>query len=373
MRLGPYHLARIQGAARALETEGASIHVVQIAARDHYEWAPVQTVAGSSVETLFSRRAYDELSGQEIMSRVDEWLNGQGVDVVVTNGWAVPEARAALAWAARSRKRRAVVMSETKADEAPRVFWKEWVKRRILRNASAGLVGGEVQARYLTSLGVPRERIHLGYNAVDNHYFEIESGRVRRQSPPPVERPYFLACARFIARKNFDGLLRAYSAYRSSAGASAWDLVISGGGKEEQALRGLCGSLAIDPWVHWPGFVQYSELPRWYGHAGAFIHPAKGEPWGLVVNEAAACGLPLLVAAPVGARYELVEDGINGLVFDPFEDSDITRVLLRISEASEAVRAAMGEAARRRVADFGPERFGQGLVAAVRSALAAPR
>jgi glycosyltransferase involved in cell wall biosynthesis len=325
------------------------------------------------VATLFTQRAYGELPPREIALRTTEWLSDERIDVVVTNGWAVPEARAALAWAGQSSKRRAVVMSETKADESPRVFWKEWVKRRILRSASAGLVGGELQAQYLASLGVPRERIFLGYNAVDNDYFEHGSDAARAEVGPLDGRPYFFAVARFIARKNFDGLLRAYAAYRRAVGGDAWDLVISGSGEEEVALKRLCTELGLDDCVHWVGFLQYPELPRWYAHAGAFIHPAKGEPWGLVVNEAAACALPLLVAAPVGSRYELVEDGVNGLVFDPFSDADITRVMLQVSEASVAERAAMGQAARRRVAEYGPRRFGEGLVAAVRAALVAPR
>jgi glycosyltransferase involved in cell wall biosynthesis len=347
--------------------------VAEVSARDHYAWASSATTPDLNVATLFTQRAYGELPPREIALRTTEWLSDERIDVVVTNGWAVPEARAALAWAGQSSKRRAVVMSETKADESPRVFWKEWVKRRILRSASAGLVGGELQAQYLASLGVPRERIFLGYNAVDNDYFEHGSDAARAEVGPLDGRPYFFAVARFIARKNFDGLLRAYAAYRRAVGGDAWDLVISGSGEEEVALKRLCTELGLDDCVHWVGFLQYPELPRWYAHAGAFIHPAKGEPWGLVVNEAAACALPLLVAAPVGSRYELVEDGVNGLVFDPFSDADITRVMLQVSEASVAERAAMGQAARRRVAEYGPRRFGEGLVAAVRAALVAPR
>jgi glycosyltransferase involved in cell wall biosynthesis len=357
---------------QTLATQGASMCVAEMSSRDHYAWETPSAGSVDGLTTLFPGTDYARIHPRELMGGVSEWLEDQRVDVVVSNGWAVPEARAALAWASRSAKRRAVVMSETKADEAPRVFWKEWFKRRILRSASAGLVGGELQAQYLASLGVPRERIFLGYNAVDNDYFERGADAARVEVGPLDGRPYFLAVARFIARKNFDGLLRAYAAYRRRAGSDPWDLVISGSGEEALALKRLCSELGLDDCVHWVGFLQYPELPRWYAHAGAFIHPAKGEPWGLVVNEAAACALPLLVAAPVGARYELVEDEVNGLVFDPFSDADITRAMLQVSEASAAERAAMGAAARRRVADYGPQRFGEGLAAAVQAALAAP-
>jgi glycosyltransferase involved in cell wall biosynthesis len=373
MRMGPYHHARVLGARNILSAHGAQVLVAQVCSRDHYAWDTPSTVSEEGYRTLFPGRDYRQLRSRLLMDRVTDWLEDERVDVVVTNGWAVPEARAALVWAGRSKGRRAVVMSETKADELPRVFWKEWVKRRILSPASAGLVGGELQAQYLASLGVPRERIFLGYNAVDNAYFR-DGSLVARQHPGPLGGvPYFFACARFMARKNLDGLLRAYAVYRSAAGSAAWSLVLSGSGEEETALRSLCAALKLDGHVHWPGFLQYPELPKWYGHASAFIHPAKAEPWGLVVNEAAACGLPLLVAAPVGSRYELVQDGVSGLVFDPFSDRAIADVLIRVSSVSVAERHAMGAAAQRRVEDYGPKRFGEGLLAAVRAAVAAPR
>ena len=87
--------------------------------------------------------------------------------------------------------------------------------------------------------------------------------------------------------------------------------------------------------VIWAGFLQYQQLPRYYGLANAFIHPPKSEPWGLVVNEAAASSLPLLVSNTVGAGYELVRDGFNGFLFDPNSATDISEALLRLARHRE--------------------------------------
>lgn len=376
-RIGPYHLARaIAGEAR-LRKLGASLHLAEVCSRDLYAWDTGEMVRPPWATTLFPSRDYSELKPRNLRASVVSWLGSVEPDAVVVNGWSVVEARAALGWAASQRSRRAVVMSETKFDEAPRRFWKEWVKRRIVSKAQAGLVGGAPHAEYLQSLGVPKERIFLGYNAVDNDYFSRESA-VWRSRPPTVkagpESPYFLASARFIARKNLDGLLQAYALYRNSASnahSALWPLVVIGSGEQEGALRLLCSELGLDPFVHWPGFVQYQDLPRWYGGAGAFIHPALSEPWGLVINEAASSSLPLLVAKPVGARYELVEDGVNGFVFDPCSSEDIARKMVRVFRLSSVERARMGKAAKSKVDEFGPERFAQGLVSAVTSALTA--
>ena len=102
--------------------------------------------------------------------------------------------------------------------------------------------------------------------------------------------------------------------------------------------------------------------------ASAFVHPARVEPWGLVVNEAAASGLPLLVARPVGARYELLAEGENGLAFDPTNVSDMDQALREMACMSDDKRSAMGAKSVTIVADWSPLRFGEGLYAAVRAA-----
>lgn len=373
-RFGPYHLARLRGLAEVAGTRGFSVLGVEVAQLDHYRWNPVQSENGVARETLFPGRAYDSLRPGEIRRKVFAALDRIQPMVVAVNGWAMPEARAALAWVRRTPNARAVIMSETKVDEAPRVFWKEWVKRGIVSGAQAGLVGGQRQLEYLAQLGVPRERIRLGYNAVDNAHFEQGSAHARiharelRQNLHLPER-YFFACTRFLPRKNLDGLLRAYARYRNEVGASErWQLVISGSGECEADLHGQVRVLGLAGEVHFVGFRQYEELPAFYGLASAFVHPALSEPWGLVVNEAAASALPLLVSRTVGSAYELVEHGVNGYTFEPGDVDAMTRVLVDITRLPEEARSAMGNAARERVAEFGPERFGQGLCEAMDAA-----
>jgi len=125
--------------------------------------------------------------------------------------------------------------------------------------------------------------------------------------------------------------------------------------------------------VVFAGFRQIEELPFFYRGAGAFIHPAISEPWGLVINEAMASGLPILSSKNVGAAEELVRDGINGFTFDPENIQELTSVLVTMAEMRVEQRAAMGEASRRMIADWGPERFAQGAEYAARAAMSAPQ
>jgi len=98
------------------------------------------------------------------------------------------------------------------------------------------------------------------------------------------------------------------------------------------------------PAVYFPGFRQIEELPRFYAHAGAFIHPALEEPWGLVINEAMASGLPVLSGNNVGAAAELICEGVNGWTFDATDVNAMAEAMARVAVLSEEERLAMGKA-----------------------------
>ena len=126
----------------------------------------------------------------------------------------------------------------------------------------------------------------------------------------------------------------------------------------------LAGSVVL------AGFRQYDELPAWYGLASAFVHASTTEQWGLVVNEAMASGLPVLVSNRCGCAPDLVEDGVNGFTFDPYDVEALAGLMQRVAAMTDERRAAMGRAGQRIIADWGPERFADGLMQAVRSGAA---
>jgi len=120
-----------------------------------------------------------------------------------------------------------------------------------------------------------------------------------------------------------------------------------------------------------PGFKQYDELPAWYGLAGAFVHASTTEQWGLVVNEAMASGLPVLVSERCGCAPDLVKDGVNGFIFDPYDVERLARLMYRLAHG-DVDRDAMGRASQEIIADWGLERFADGLAKAVDVAVSRP-
>lgn len=372
--LGPYHLARLRAAAGRLDRIGGRVVAYETAGVERkYPWRASDGPEPFERVTLFPGAALEGLPRRECARAIREALDRDRPDAVAVAGYVRAESLAAAAWA-RAHGLPAVLMSESQSIDRPRAWWKEAIKRRRVRRFDAALVGGPAHREYLEALGMPPDRIALGYNAVDNEHFASACARSRSQ---PRSRsglpsgPYFLSVGRFVAEKNLERLLRAFATYRRSAPSeAAWDLVLCGGGELEARLDRLIRAEGLSGCVHRPGFLQSEELPRWYAHASAFVLPSLSEPWGLVVNEAAASGLPLLVSDRAGCARTLVPDppGQAGWRLDPTDHEHITASLARMSACSEAERTAMGRRAAEIVAGWGPGRFASGLLDAVEMA-----
>jgi glycosyltransferase involved in cell wall biosynthesis len=290
-----------------------------------------------------------------------------------------------------------VVMSESSRQDEPRTWWKEVIKRRVAGLYSAALVGGRRHVEYLAELGMPQERIFTGYDVVDNNYFgrtaeEIRSHRPQVSKKSALPENYFLASARFVEKKNLAKLIQAYAEYRQrseviylrqgyggqgrrksevSDDTEAWDLVVLGDGPLKADLCHLISDRGLNEHVHLPGFKPYDELPVYYALANAFVHASTSEQWGLVVNEAIASGLPVIVSNRCGCAPELV-DG-NGFTFDPTNEDDLATRLLETASSSDQERKRIGENSYRIAANFAPERFGEGLERATSVALGVPQ
>jgi glycosyltransferase involved in cell wall biosynthesis len=381
--IGGYHAARLRAAYIACQQKGWKLSAVQITdnAQEH-PWGDVEEEITFPVETLLpiATTSPSTPRTQESTlpaSLIPSYLDALQPDILAIPGWGFPISRAALAWC-QKHNIPTILMSESKWDDEQRQWWKEQVKSWLyVRKYDAALVGGKLHRDYLNKLGFPQERIFLGYNAVDNDYFTQNAEIARRdpvqarQRQPKIPlKPYFIVVTRLIKRKNVFPLVQAFAAYRQQIGdEQAWDIVICGNGVEEASIRNLIVEQKLQDCVHLPGFITYQAIGDWYGLANAFVHPALQEQWGLVLNEACAAGLPVLCSRTVGAGYELVDNGKNGLLFDPTSREDMTRALLTIHHMDLDSRSKMGHFSQEIVANYAPQKFADGLLKAVDTAM----
>lgn len=370
-RFGPYHWARLKAVSSGFDL----LAIEQSAETTEYLWNKVEGEGGFQRTTLFPDGESEKQQRVEIGSRMSAALDAFAPKAVAIPGWSTPGALSGLRWCLRTRVP-AIVLSESTARDAPRSAGKEWLKRRVLNLCSAALVGGTRHREYVEVLGMPGEKVFLGYDAVDNRHFSDGADEARRNAAAvrkELELPerYFLASSRFLPQKNLFMLLEAFAVYRRTAGAEgSCSLVLLGDGALRQGILRHRDRLGLGNAVMLPGFQQYDELPKYYGLAQAFVHAATSEPWGLVVNEAMASGLPVIVSEHCGCAADLVQEECNGFLFNPQVSGELSEALTKMAGKTEAEREAFSSASRTIIAEWGLERFRDCLQEAVREACA---
>lgn len=372
-QIGHYHDARY----RAVAAMGT--HFTVIATQNEADFTEFLSsrTCGYPVDPLYNgRAAYRQAcAAGQVWPTVQSRLSALDPTVVVVAGWATPESFAAIAWA-RKQRRRLVMLSESQASDAERSIWREVVKRRIVGFADAALVGGPPHRDYAVALGLPPDAVFMGYDAVENAHFAVGARAARADAAATRSRlvmpkRYLLASARFITKKNLPRLVSAYAGAIAGR-AHAPDLVILGDGPERAAVDAVIAWAGVSGRVHLPGFRGYPDLPAFYGLSEGFVHVSTSEQWGLVINEAAASGVPIVASSACGATGSLVADGETGFIVEATSEASIRDGLRRLIDLDPQDRAAMGRAAERRVANWGPERFADGLLSACHAAEARP-
>jgi len=371
--IGPYHHARLNTA-----TDKLSVIGFEWSAKGYDAWGAPDSAARYQKISLFPEATDDHPQKSDLRRAFWSALEQTNPDVVAVNGWNNFGSLITADCCVR-RAIPMIVMSESARQDELRTWWKEMIKRRIVNLYSAALVGGKRHVEYLVELGMPRERIFVGYDVVDNEYFRQRAEEVRSQKSEVREKyrlpeNYFLASARFIEKKNLLRLIRAYAEYREKpelTGSAPWDLVLLGDGPLRETLNSQLSTLNLHANVHLPGFKRYDELPVYYALAKAFVHASTTEQWGLVVNEAVASGLPVIVSDRCGCVPELVNG--NGFTFDPFNEQQLAELLLRVALLRDDDRKSLGNASCKIAANFAPDRFGEGLEQAAQPALSHPR
>jgi glycosyltransferase involved in cell wall biosynthesis len=211
--------------------------------------------------------------------------------------------------------------------------------------------------------GVPPDRIWTFANTVDTEAFAARSDarraereELRRRLGVGRDDVVALSVCRLVPEKGLDVLLRA------AATVPQVVPVLAGAGPERARLEALAvelGSRAV-----LLGDVPWEEVVDLYVAADLFVLLSRHEPWGVVVNEAAACALPLVLSEHVGAAPDLVEEGENGFVV-AVDDVAAAAAALRGLAADAARRERFGRRSREIALGWGYDASVDGFVAAV--------
>jgi len=334
-----YHVDRCEAVARRLAGKAQVVAVEVATTSADYAWEASGDVAGARKMVLFPGESFDAVPPWRRFRAILRAVRGCDM-VCVGLGYGDRDA-ILLSWTLRLLGIRVVVLSESKFDDIQRNVWFEAAKALLLSCYSAAIVGGTRHLAYFRFLGFRRRPVMLGYDCVG-------MDRVRREAavlglaPEWSQRP-FVYVGRFVSKKNLHALLDGYAAYSARGPQPVRPLVMAGSGPLEQELREHATRLGIDDLVRFTGFLTAAEVSRLMAGALALVLVSSEEQWGLVVNEAAALGLPVIVSTAVGARDLLVRNLVNGFVVEPRSHAGMAHAMAMLA-SDEALWTAMSAA-----------------------------
>jgi len=291
-------------------------------------------------------------------------------DVVVVSGWSTFAAQAAIAWC-RVKGVPYVLVVESH-DEGPRAGWRRTVKGTvvppIVERAAGLLVTGTLARDSMIARGAHPERVRIFANTIDVEAFGDRADRLAGSRPELRHAlgaghadVIVLSVARLAREKGLDVLLRAVAA----ADDPRLLVVVAGEGPERDALSELADELQVRLLL--AGDVDWERIVELYVAADVFALLSEREPWAVVVNEAAACGLPLVLSDRVGAAHDLLRNGANGALVAA-GDVPAAAKALRYLAADPELRRTQGVRSRELARDWGYGPSVEGFLEAVREA-----
>lgn len=363
--ISPYRIPLFNALARCPDV---NLHVIFLAETDPSlrQWQIYKNEIRFSYQVLPSWRRrvgkYNFLLNRGVMKA----LEAAAPDAILCGGYSYVASWQSLFWS-RSHQVPFLLWSETNLQDLRRGTWiVESVKKEFLSRCTAFVVPGQSARAYFRAHRVDSENIFTAPNAVDNDLFTAASerarsqpGQVRKELALPVR--YFLFVGRLIPEKGVFDLLTAYAKLESPLREQI-GLVFVGEGTARAALQQQAATISPGV-VRFAGFVQRDDLAKYYALADALILPTHSDPWGLVVNEAMACELPIIVTEVAGCAPDLVKSEWNGFSVPPADVPSLSNAMARLAAQPDLSRK-MGANSKQLIANFSAERWATAICSA---------
>lgn len=238
-----------------------------------------------------------------------------------------------------------------------RMLYKEIYKTIFLKLCDAAFCPGSAAKKYIQKLKMEKSRIFIvnltpDYKTIEKAWLETFKNReeIKRENN---FKPYnFLYVGRLSKEKNLEMLIRSFSRLKNeNNNYEDWGLIIVGSGQDEAELKRNVRDLNI-PGIFFTGKKKLKEVLIYYAISDVLVLPSMGDTWGIVVNEAMICGLPVIVSNKCGSAYDLVKE--NGFIFDPNDDNNLTEIMLKFAN-KEVSAFEMGEKSKDIIREYNPE------------------
>lgn len=330
--IAPYKVCVFEALAARFLGQMKVVYLARIAA--NRQWSTDLAGTSFSYQVIFEG-VFEDANPFWLAARLYTHLRRASPSIVVVGGFNYLVYWVAWIWAQLNAKK-LILINESHYLDRPRVWWKEAMKSVFVRRCDAALVDGTRHKAYTERLGLNSQRIFikLGTGPIDVERYRSQSQKFKLDKERWCELlglapRNFLFVGRFASEKNLFTLLRAFKRVQSVA--SGWGLILVGTGPLFSDVARYIEMNQISD-VHMAGYKEGSELELFYGLSDVFVLPSTSEPWGLVVNEAMASGLPVIASRACGCVPDLVRDGITGATFEPDDEDELVEKMSRLSQ-----------------------------------------
>jgi glycosyltransferase involved in cell wall biosynthesis len=359
-----YWQARLNALSRFLHDRNISLDIVEIAdSGSHYDFSGRVHKYSDKWHCLFPNKRIEEVNPHVANKRLREKLDELSPDIVIAGAIAFFSGAAAVRWATENRKK-VIIFDDARLQDIPRSAYVNYIKRRIFTCINAVFCPSSASNETFNFFGVKNEQIFYGVDTIDNLFWQDTKMANHLGDLPET---YFLTIGRQIPIKNFLFLLKAYSEYvnrSENENLNPYHLVIIGSGTEHNNLVQFALTKQLKT-IHFLPPMSQEVLKEVYKKASVFILPSTRETWGLVVNEAMASGLPVLVSNQAGCASTLIKEGINGYSFSPENLQELSTLLLKMHKLSLTERESMGQKSIEIISEWGLDRFCNGIFEAI--------
>ncbi|HVS93271.1 MAG TPA: glycosyltransferase [Mucilaginibacter sp.] len=303
---------------------------------------------------LFPEQSFSELSVNKLKNALFAKLDEINPDVVISGSIVFFSGALGIRWA-KNHQKKFIMFDDAKPSQVKRNLLVQSIKDLITRQIDGiWLPTKDYDAEY-TGLDKNNVVFFHGYNCINNEIFKFNSSR-------EIVGKVIVCVARLVPIKNLDNLLRAWKLIETKN--PDYKLVIIGDGPEFEHLNYLKTNLKLDR-VVFLGAVNNTDIPTYFYNASAFILPSLSESWGLVVNEALAAGLPVLLSNKINARNSLLREGVNGFAFNPLSVSEMTDKINRYINLDLDTKMAMSKKSLEVIDEMSYENMGCELLTAL--------
>ena len=284
-------------------------------------------------DCLFPEQSNLELPKHEIKDKVFSKFDAINPDVVIGGSIVFYSGALGLRWA-KENKKKFIMFDDAKPSWVKRNFVVQAVKNLITRQADAlWLPSDEYDAEYAPLYSKKKIKYLYGYDCIDNELFKFADDK-------QVDNKKLITVSRLVQKKNVKSLLDAWKFVEEND--DTWSLDIIGDGPLSGELQEQKKELGLKR-VNFLGVVPNEKIPGFLFNADAFVSPSLYESWGLVVNEAMAAGLPVLLSDKINAAFTLLKEGENGYMFNPNDANALKQKLTEFIQLPDSAKKSMSK------------------------------